>query len=171
MPTVTLYRSPIGVFHITCGAKKIHRLQWMNTHHDVIDEGAQTLVTRCVISWLNSYFSGDRPVPLAENLFCWDDVSVFTSTVLKQVRHIPYGSVVSYKTVAEETETGARAVGGALSRNPFPILIPCHRIISSHTNSHAKKHNHLCLKGYLGAEGVAKKKYLLALENPQLFID
>ena len=167
MLTATLYHSPIGILHITCNAKRIHRLQWLSAHHDVIDGGNQTRLTQRVISWLNSYFAGDRPIPLADDLFFWDDVSVFTATVLKQVRHIPYGSVVSYKAVAEKAATGARAVGGALSRNPFPILIPCHRIVASH----AQKRDHLDLKGYLGAEGVAKKKYLLALENPQLFID
>ena len=169
MLTATLYHSPIGILHITCNAKHIHRLRWLCAHHDVIDEGKQTPVTRSVTSWLNSYFAGDRPIPLSEDLFCWDDVSVFTTTVLKRVCHIPYGSVVSYKTVAGEVATGARAVGGALSRNPFPILIPCHRIVASHMKNHAQKHNHLNLKGYLGADGIGKKKYLLALENPQLF--
>ena len=165
MLTVTLYHSPIGILHITCNAKQIHRLRWLRAHHDVIDEGSQTSLTQCVTSWLDSYFSRHHPTPLAEDLFCWDDVSVFTATILKQVRHIPYGSLVSYKNVAQEAATGARAVGGALSRNPFPILIPCHRIIASNS----QKARHLCLKGYLGAEGVTKKKYLLALENPQLF--
>ncbi len=55
----------------------------------------------------------------------------FTSLVLTEIRHIPYGGLASYGTVARRVgyPKAARAVGRALATNPIPIVIPCHRII------------------------------------------
>lgn len=55
----------------------------------------------------------------------------FTQRVLEVVRTIPFGETLSYGEVARRAGSpdGARAVGGACHRNPFPLLIPCHRVI------------------------------------------
>jgi len=54
----------------------------------------------------------------------------FSKKVWAQTRLIPYGEVRSYKWVAERIGSkGFRAVGKALGNNPFPIIIPCHRVI------------------------------------------
>ena len=43
---------------------------------------------------------------------------------------VPRGRVVTYKVLAGYIGCGsARAVGGALSKNPFPIMVPCHRVV------------------------------------------
>ena len=57
----------------------------------------------------------------------------FTQRVLKIVRTIPYSETRSYSWVAERVggKRFSRAVGQALSRNPLPIIIPCHRVIKS----------------------------------------
>ncbi len=57
----------------------------------------------------------------------------FTGRVLAHVREVPYGSTVTYGEVARAVGCpgGARAVGGAMSRNPLPILIPCHRVVAA----------------------------------------
>ncbi|MDP2754304.1 MAG: methylated-DNA--[protein]-cysteine S-methyltransferase, partial [Nitrospirota bacterium] len=49
------------------------------------------------------------------------------------LKGIPYGETRTYKWLAEKVgkPTAFRAVGRALSRNPIPILLPCHRIIES----------------------------------------
>ena len=61
------------------------------------------------------------------------DLTPFQRDVLEEVRRIPYGETVTYGELAERIgrRGGARAVGQALSRNPYPIVIPCHRIVSS----------------------------------------
>ena len=53
--------------------------------------------------------------------------------VYYSVRSIPLGEVRSYKWVAAECGKpgGARAVGQALAVNPFPLFVPCHRVIHS----------------------------------------
>ncbi len=59
--------------------------------------------------------------------------SDFEKNVLKRVREIPSGKVMTYKDVAKDAGyTGAsRAVGNVMAKNPFPFLIPCHRVIRS----------------------------------------
>jgi O-6-methylguanine DNA methyltransferase len=60
-------------------------------------------------------------------------LSPFERSVLEVVRKIPEGEVVTYGEVARRVGRpgAARAVGQALARNPFPLLIPCHRVVRS----------------------------------------
>lgn len=57
----------------------------------------------------------------------------FTRRVLAWVKEVPYGSTVTYGEVARAVgcPRGARAVGGAMGRNPLPIFIPCHRVVAA----------------------------------------
>jgi methylated-DNA-[protein]-cysteine S-methyltransferase len=58
--------------------------------------------------------------------------SEFQRAVYIKTRRIPCGMVISYKGLAKLVGTeSARAVGRALAKNPFPIIVPCHRIVSS----------------------------------------
>ncbi len=57
-------------------------------------------------------------------------ISEFIARVLEEVRRIPYGSVKSYEEIAKSVRTSPRAVGQAVKRNPLPVLIPCHRVVS-----------------------------------------
>lgn len=59
--------------------------------------------------------------------------SDFEREVLRKVKDIPPGRVATYKGIARAVgrRNAARAVGGVMARNPFPILIPCHRVIRS----------------------------------------
>ncbi len=57
--------------------------------------------------------------------------SEFQQSVLRATHAIPRGSVSTYQLIATNLDMpqGARAVGNALANNPFPIIVPCHRII------------------------------------------
>lgn len=59
------------------------------------------------------------------------DLPEFTQKVLEELRRIPYGETRSYSEIAALAgcPKGSRAVGQAVSRNPIPIIIPCHRVI------------------------------------------
>ena len=48
-----------------------------------------------------------------------------------RVRKIPSGSAATYGEVAKEIKSGARAVGTACGANPFPLVTPCHRVVSA----------------------------------------
>jgi methylated-DNA-[protein]-cysteine S-methyltransferase len=61
-----------------------------------------------------------------------DLCSEFQWSVSIAARRIPFGRVTTYKTLARHVgSNSARAIGNALSKNPFPIIIPCHRIVGS----------------------------------------
>jgi len=55
----------------------------------------------------------------------------FQKRVWAALRKIPRGKVVTYGTLAKQLNTSARAVGNACRKNPIPIVIPCHRVISA----------------------------------------
>jgi len=62
-----------------------------------------------------------------------DVCSNFQQLVLRAEHRIPRGSVSTYQLMARHLGkmNGARAVGNALAKNPFPIIVPCHRTIRS----------------------------------------
>jgi O-6-methylguanine DNA methyltransferase len=82
-------------------------------------------------------------------------VTSFRASVLDACAKIPYGSVRSYKQIAEGIGRphAMRAVGGALGRNPLPVVIPCHRVIAE--------------TGFLSgfSAGLPLKERLLSLEG------
>ncbi len=79
----------------------------------------------------------------------------FEKKVLRCVLTIPLGETRTYKWVAEKIgrPKSARAVGNVLNKNPFPLIIPCHRVIKS--------------SGSIGGFscGKANKKKLINLEK------
>jgi len=77
----------------------------------------------------------------------------FQRRVWGVVAGIPYGETRSYSWVAERVGSSPRAVGQALARNPYPLFIPCHRVVGKDGR----------LGGYSG--GVALKRKLLELER------
>ncbi|MFC2034759.1 methylated-DNA--[protein]-cysteine S-methyltransferase [Chloroflexota bacterium] len=81
-------------------------------------------------------------------------VTSFQSEVWEKTRLIPYGETRSYLWVANQIgrPKAVRAVGAALSRNPLPIIVPCHRVVASNGK----------LGGFSG--GVEMKRYLIWLE-------
>ena len=83
------------------------------------------------------------------------NVSRFTARVLRETRKIRFGHVTSYGALAARIGSpgASRAVGGALGRNPVPILVPCHRVIAQGGR----------LGGFTG--GLSTKRMLLGLEG------
>lgn len=52
------------------------------------------------------------------------------AAIYRAVRGIGYGEVATYGEIAERVGTSPRAVGQAMARNPTPLVIPCHRVVS-----------------------------------------
>lgn len=106
-----------------------------------------------LIQRLRDYFSGHR-VSFLDQLDLFG-ATAFQRRVWEVTRLIPYGITRSYTWVAEQIgePNAVRAVGQALARNPLPIIIPCHRVVTSGGR----------LGGYSG--GVEMKKHLLYLET------
>jgi methylated-DNA-[protein]-cysteine S-methyltransferase len=79
----------------------------------------------------------------------------FTAKVYQTVLSIPFGQVRSYKWVAKKSGSpgACRAVGQILKRNPYPLIIPCHRVVNSDQKP----------GGYIF--GARRKLFLLVLEK------
>jgi methylated-DNA-[protein]-cysteine S-methyltransferase len=111
--------------------------------------GAGPLVAR-----IRAYFAGD-PVDFAEvELFPFDRTP-FEDDVLAAARRIPYGETVSYGGLAARAghPGAARAVGSFCARNPFGLVVPCHRVVAADG------------PGSYGTLGLAYKLRLLRLEG------
>ncbi|MCM8731149.1 methylated-DNA--[protein]-cysteine S-methyltransferase [Hephaestia sp. GCM10023244] len=68
---------------------------------------------------------------------------------------IGYGETMSYGALARVANSGARAIGQACARNPFPIIVPCHRVLGAGG----------ALGAYSAGEGPATKQWLLDHEH------
>jgi O-6-methylguanine DNA methyltransferase len=114
---------------------------------------------------LGAFLTG-QPAPLGSLPVDLADRSAWDRLVLDAVRAIPRGSTAGYGEVARRIGRpgAARAVGGAVGRNPIGLIVPCHRVIAG--------------DGSLGGYGVAAwggreaaldlKRHLLALEGVRI---
>jgi methylated-DNA-[protein]-cysteine S-methyltransferase len=81
---------------------------------------------------INKFFEGKSVIFKLEAVVL-EECSEFQRKVLSACFDIPRGWISTYGRIAESLGIpgGARAVGSALSHNPFPIIIPCHRVVRS----------------------------------------
>jgi methylated-DNA-[protein]-cysteine S-methyltransferase len=109
-----------------------------------------------VIDKIKRYCSGEN-VSFAGCKMDWSSLSPFQQKVLKPAMKIPYGTVETYGSLARKIgcPRGSRAVGSALAQNPFPLVIPCHRIIRGDGKP----------GGFSAGGGVVLKKKLLQMEQ------
>jgi len=84
-------------------------------------------------------------------------ITPFQRSVLEETSKVPRGQVATYSEIAKRIgkPKAVRAVGQALRRNPIPIAVPCHRVISSDGT----------LGGYSGRMGDERKVTLLQIEG------
>ena len=102
---------------------------------------------------LDDYFEGRlKSFELATDL---TPLPAFQRSVLEELARVRYGDVTTYGTLAGRLgrPRAARAVGGALNRNPVAIVLPCHRVVGANGS----------LVGYAG--GLERKRALLELEG------
>jgi methylated-DNA-[protein]-cysteine S-methyltransferase len=104
------------------------------------------------------YFNADS-VDFSDAAVNLNGVRVFTQQILNACRRVAYGRTATYGQLAKMVESAkaARAVGGAMSRNPVPLIIPCHRILRTDGG----------LGGFSGMGGVKMKHRMLEMEASQ----
>jgi methylated-DNA-[protein]-cysteine S-methyltransferase len=85
-----------------------------------------------LVKQIQNFLNG-QPVKFDLSLCNWQRCTDFQKRVLFAEAEIPRGWVSTYQRIANHLgiQKGARAVGNALARNPFPIIIPCHRAVKS----------------------------------------
>lgn len=111
---------------IECNADEITGIDYLEPHAEVAPKTplAQEAV-RQLRAWLKDpAFEFGLPLAPAGTHFqrrVWDRIAA-----------IPAGQTLSYGEVAAAIHSGARAVGNACGANPYPIVVPCHRVIAAH---------------------------------------
>ena len=174
---IAVLKSTLGPVHVAAGPDGIHGLELRTTSEAFAASVARRTgrprqriadadpATRALVGRLD--------VELAEHLagrgrgfsvpVVLDGVGDWDRRVLEGVRTIPHGATASYGEIARRIGSpgAARAVGGAVGRNPVGLLIPCHRVIAGDGT----------LGGYGGSwfgsrtELLALKRTLLAVEG------
>jgi methylated-DNA-[protein]-cysteine S-methyltransferase len=151
-----IMESPIGRLTIAEKEGRIHFILFSTGNrasdpHPGWDQSGSAVIDEA-IRQLRAYFAGklirfDLPLNPVGTLFQME--------VWRELRNIPYGTVISYGELASRIgrPKASRAVGAANGSNPIPIVIPCHRVIGSNGK----------MTGYGG--GVWIKEELLKLEH------
>jgi len=110
-----------------------------------------------VVHRFRAYFEGER-VDFADVAIEADGWTAFQRDIVAAMRRVPYGEVVSYSDLARLAghPRAQRAAGTVCAGNRFPLVVPCHRIVSAGG-----------LGSYPGL-GIDYKRRMLALEGVTL---
>ena len=148
--------SPVGRLYLIASDKVLQGIWYSKRSTPMVrtlqgGTAAQKILVETVRQ-LDEYFAGKRK---AFDIALDPAGTNFQKNVWKQLSLIPYGKTVAYKDIAQRIKNpkAVRAVGTANGRNPFAIIIPCHRVIAADGT----------LGGYGG--GITTKQKLLALEQ------
>ena len=154
--------SPVGRLLVATTERGLCRISFVPEPEAELEDLARRHGTRVLRSrrpltsarrQLDAYFDGRRTsfdVPVDV-----DWLPPFQQQVLGELARVPFGRTATYGGLAAKIgrPRAARAVGGALNRNPVPIVLPCHRVVGASGS----------LVGYAG--GLERKRALLAHEG------
>lgn len=149
------FDSPVGRISITATDQSITEIRIHDSHEmPELPDGNSRLISH-TIDLLTAYFRGDRltfsSLPLnPANTY-------FQARVRNAMLAIPYGQTQTYGALARSLNSAPRAIGQACRRNPFPIIIPCHRVLPNTSE----------LGGYDGKYNSPVKRWLLEHEHSQ----
>ena len=120
---------PKGLWRVDIGGSELDFIEQL-LRNDVVVESNRT-ATASARRALTEYFAGKRRTFGVK--VDWSRVDGFTRKALQVCARIPYGKTMSYGEIAARAGNpgAARAAGTAMSKNPFPIVVPCHRVIKS----------------------------------------
>ncbi len=122
------FKSPLGPIYLIFSGKFLTGLSFNKPDNIPYKKG---IISKSFINELMSYFNGsDKGFKQKVKFLEGTD---FEKDVWSSLNKIPFGETRTYKWIAQKTgRPGAsRAVGQALSKNPVPIVLPCHRVIES----------------------------------------
>lgn len=121
-----LIATPVGTVAIEGDADVIHRIAILDQPEAAVTSGLPPLVTAA--TQIGEYFAGTRrqfDLPLAPA------GTPRGGQLRRALVDVSYGTTMSYGELATHARSGARAIGQLCARNPFPIVVPCHRVLAS----------------------------------------
>ncbi|MBW6515300.1 MAG: methylated-DNA--[protein]-cysteine S-methyltransferase [Candidatus Cloacimonetes bacterium] len=121
------YDSPIGLLGIISSETDLLSISFLGTGKPKKQE-LNEIITE-TINQLKEYFSGKRKYFHLKLSF--EGHTSFQKGVWQALSQIPYAKTASYSEIAKKIskEQAVRAVGNACGKNPFLIIIPCHRVL------------------------------------------
>jgi len=153
----TIFETAIGSCAISWEGKTItsFKIGVSKSHKSDVVPGWLQRIVRKVQKHLSGVAQDFSNSPL--NL---ERIPEFHRAVYDALNKIPAGKTVSYAELAKRAGSprAARAVGQAMAKNPFPILIPCHRVVAANGR----------IGNYSGGRGTATKQQLLSIEASSL---
>lgn len=148
------YRSPLGAMTLASDGEALIGVWFDGQAHYTLGLGEHEAQADAVLTsaarWLDDYFAGRAPGDPPKLAPRGTD---FQKAVWQKLLEIPRGETATYGAIAAALGSSARAVGGAVGRNPISILIPCHRVMGAGG----------ALTGYAG--GIDRKTALLIIEG------
>jgi len=117
------YNTPVGLLSIKVHANILLKTEWLTK----IKNARPGHLPETILQPLNHYWQTaamDFAVPLAIQ------GTHFQQKVWQALCHIPLGQTHTYGELAKELNTSPRALANACRCNPFPLIIPCHRIVA-----------------------------------------
>ncbi len=166
-PAFSLFDTPIGRCGIAWGPGGIVGVQLpearagetrarVRQRFGALREGAPPPAVARAIARISALLRGE-PSDLSAIALDMRQVPAFHRRVYEAAREIPRGRTLSYGELAAELGApgAARAVGQALGRNPFAIVVPCHRVLAAKGR----------LGGFSAQGGVATKQRMLEIEG------
>lgn len=153
MPDVLVFASPLGPVAVEGDDDYIYSIGFMDRELQEADPGNAILQNARM--QLLDYFDGKRQAFDLPLKFYGTD---FQNRVWTALQDIPFGETRSYLQLARELgdEKSIRAAASANGKNPFAIVVPCHRVIGTDGS----------LTGYAG--GLWRKQWLLEHEEKVL---
>lgn len=148
--------SPVGLLQLVATERGLSAIRFMHRGSKQAEQTPGNRILSEAQRQLTAYFSGKLKTFSIE--LDWRGTA-FQESVWQALSHIPYGDTVTYADIARSIgrPRSARPVGGAVGKNPLPIVVPCHRVIGSDQT----------LTGFTG--GLDIKIQLLQLEGRQVF--
>jgi methylated-DNA-[protein]-cysteine S-methyltransferase len=154
-PYTAVVQTPLGKIGVVTKDGKLRAVDFISGRRS--EQGVADPLAGKVVQQLHAYF---EDAGSAFRLPLELEGTEFQKAVWNQLRKIPPGRVRTYGDIARVLNSSPRAVGNACRANPLPVIVPCHRVVSSQG-----------IGGYGGAVRggrLQKKRWLLSHEGVSL---
>ena len=157
MTTAYKLNTPIGVLEILASQSALTSIQLVSEEQEPQTEIPPEGIITQAVQQLQQYFS--RELKQFDLPLDWTRSTAFRKQTLQSAMQIPWGMVITYGELSKlsGSDRAGRACGGALAKNPFMIVVPCHRVIGSDGSLH----------GFSAEGGIKVKQWLLEFEGVQ----
>lgn len=141
--------TPIGTIHVEGDEV---RLSAIRLGGDGAPDKGRAAAVKAAVEQIEAYFAGD----LKDFYLPLSSIRSSRGLILRNgLIAVGYGETVSYGELARQLDSGPRAIGQLCARNPFPIVVPCHRVLGAGG----------ALGSYSAGDGPTTKQWLLNHER------